>query len=46
MQPVEATSSLVQVAAAFIRAGYVMVMMTVKIMKMKEDVVCSSNAYF
>ncbi|OXB76843.1 UNVERIFIED_CONTAM: hypothetical protein H355_002536 [Colinus virginianus] len=38
MQLVEATSSLVQVAAAFIRAGYVMEMMTVKIMKMKEDV--------
>lgn len=45
MQLVEATSSLVQVAAAFIRAGYVMEMMTVKIMKMKGDVVCS-NAYF
>lgn len=38
MQLAEAISSLVQVAAAFIRAGYVMEMMIVKIMKMKEDV--------
>lgn len=45
MQLAEAISSLVQVAAAFIRAGYVMEMMIVKIMKMKEDVVCI-NANF
>ncbi|GAB0191560.1 low-density lipoprotein receptor-related protein 2 [Grus japonensis] len=37
MQLAEATSSLAQVAVAFIRAGYVMGMMTVKITKMKED---------
>lgn len=36
-QLAEATSSLAQVAVAFIRAGYVMEMMIVKIMKTKED---------
>lgn len=45
MQPAKATSSLAQVAVAFIKAGYVMEMMTVKTMKMKEDVVYT-NANF
>lgn len=46
MQLAEATSSLAQVAVAFIRAGYVMEMMTVKIMKMKEDAVYTNANYF
>lgn len=45
MQPAEETSSLAQVVVAFIRAGYVMEMMIVKIMKMKEDAV-HTNANF
>lgn len=39
MQLAEATSSLARAAVAFIRAGFVMEMMIVKTMKMKEDVV-------
>lgn len=45
MQLAEATFSLAQVAVAFIKAGYVMEMMIVKIMKTKEDVV-NTNANF
>lgn len=45
MQLAEATSSLAQVAVASIRAGYVMEMMIVKIMKMKKDAVYT-NANF
>lgn len=38
IQHAEGISSLVQVGAAFTRAGFVMEMMTVKTMRMREDV--------